>query len=227
MIVAKIIGIIFIILAYWLVKGMTFTGNNIFSDILQGWTGYFLFYIGFGIIISKTLEKNKVVLFIYKNIFGVPFIAFIYFHYMLAPVLTVMMFLGIYFLPSMLILTLGETYVVIEQYEQGIIYIISLLSLLFFAYKSNKLMEFMIKTFNTKLYKNHLEKYSNIAFTRMYTYMIMIIIYISYNFLTFSHINLDFIPSEMLNVIKEVFVTFVAIDSLMQIILNKQKKQKQ
>ncbi len=116
-----------------------------------------------------------------------------------------------------------ETHDIIEQYSQGIIYILSLLSVLFFAYKSNVLMGFIIETFKTKLFRNYLNRYTNTAFTRMFTYIMMIIIYILYNFLTFSKINPNFIPSEMLNVIKEVFVTFVAIDTLIQIIVTKQQ----
>lgn len=209
-------------MAYWLVKDLSFDGENIFNNILQCWLGYFIAYIGVGFLFSGILEKSKILSFIYKKVLALPFIGFIYFQYIIAPILTVIMFLGIYFLPSMWILRLGETHPILEQYSQGIIYILSLVSVLFFAYKSNVVMRFIIETFKTKLFRNYLDRYTNTAFTRMYTYMIMIAIYISYNFLAFSNIDLNFIPSEMLNVIKEVFVTFVAIDSLIQIILNKQ-----
>lgn len=213
-------------MAYWLLKDLSFSGRNLFNNILQAWLGYFIAYIGVSFLLSKILKKSKILSFIYKKILVLPFIGFIYFQYIVAPLLTVIMFLDIYFLPSMWILRLGETHPIIEQYKQGIIYILSLASVLFFAYKSNVLMGFIIETFKTKLFKNYLDRYTNTAFTRMYTYIIMIAIYISYNFLTFSNINLNFIPSEMLNVIKEVFVTFVAIDSLIQIILSKQHEKK-
>jgi hypothetical protein len=226
-IIGKIFGIIFIAMAYWLVKDLPFDGENIFNNILQGWLGYFIAYIGVGFLFSGIFEKSKILSFIYKKVLVLPFIGFIYFQYIIAPILTVIMFLGIYFLPSMWILRLGETHPILEQYSQGIIYILSLVSVLFFAYKSNLVMRFIIETFKTKLFRNYLDRYTNTAFTRMYTYMIMIAIYISYNFLTFSNINLNFIPSEMLNVIKEVFVTFVAIDSLIQIILNKQPEKQE
>lgn len=222
-IVGKIFGIIFIAMAYWLVKDLSFSGENLLNNILQVWFGYFIAYIGMGLLFSGILEKSKVLSFIYKKVLVLPFIGFIYFQYIITPIITVIMFLGIYFLPSMWILKLGETHAIIEKYSQGIIYILSLLSVLFFAYKSNLVMRFIIDTFETKLFRNYLNRYTNTAFTRMFTYIMMIIIYISYNFLTFSKINLNFIPSEMLNVIKEVFVTFVAIDTLVQIILTKQQ----
>ncbi|WP_438317266.1 hypothetical protein [Sporosarcina sp. FA9] len=209
-------------MAYWLVKDLSFYGENLFNNILLGWAGYFIAYIGVGLLIYELFEKSKILSFIYKKVLALPFIGFIYFQYLIAPVLTIIMFLGIYILPSMLILKLGETYPIIEQYKQGFIYILSLLSVLFFAYKSNVLMRIFVEMFNTRLFRKYLERYTNTSFTRKYTYLIMIAIYISYNFLTFSNINLSFIPSEMLNVIKEVFVTFVAIDSLMQVYLNKQ-----
>lgn len=213
-------------MAYCLLKDLTFSGQNLFNIILQAWLGYFIAYIGVSFLLSDIIEKSKILSFIIKKILVLPFISFIYFQYIIAPVLTVIMFLSIYFLPSMLILNLGETHPILEQYKQGIIYILSLLSVLFFAYKSDVLMGFIIETLKTKLFRNYLNRYTNITYTRMYTYIIMIAIYISYNFLTFSNINLNFIPSAMLNVIKEVFVTFVAIDSLIQIIISKLHEKK-
>lgn len=210
-------------MAYWLVRDLSFSGENLLNNILQVWFGYFIAYIGIGLLFSGMLEKSKVFSFIYRKVLVLPFIGFIYFQYIITPIITVIMFLVIYFLPSMWILKLGETHAIIEQYSQGIIYIISLLSVLFFAYKSNLVMRFIIDTFKTKLFRNYLNRYTNTAFTRRITYIMMIIIYISYNFLTFSKINPNFIPSEMLNVIKEVFVTFVAIDTLIQIIVSKQQ----
>lgn len=218
----KIFGIIFTAMAYWLLKDISFSGQNLFNNIFQAWLGYFIGYIGLSFLMSEVIEKNKILSFIYRKILFLPFIGFVYFKYIVAPLLTVIMFLGFYFLPSMWILKLGETHTIVEQFKQGIIYIISLISVLSFAYRSNVVMRYIIESFKTKLFKIYLERYTNTAFTRMYTYMIMIAIYISYNFLAFSNINLNFIPTEMLNVIKEVFVTFVAIDTLIQIILNKQ-----
>lgn len=51
----------------------------------------------------------------------------------------------------------------------------------------------------------------------------MIMIYILYNFLNFSDLDLDLVPFEMVSVVKEVFVTFIAIDSFIQIIIKKNK----
>lgn len=222
-IIGEVCGIIFIVMAYWLVRDLSFSGENLLNNILQVWFGYFIAYIGMGFLFYGIIKKSKLFSFIYKKVLVLPFIGFIYLQYIITPIITVIIFLGIYFLPSMWILKLGETYAIIEQYSQGIIYIISLLSVLFFAYKSNLVMRFIIDNLKTKLFRNYLNIYTNTAFTRMFTYIMMIIIYISYNFLIFSKINLNFIPSEMLNVIKEVFVTFVAIDTLVQIILTKQQ----
>lgn len=223
--ISKVLGIIFIAMGSLLLKNLSMSDNNIFNTILQIWLGYFIVYIGVGILFSGIIEKSKVLSFIYKKILSIPAIGFIYFQYLVAPILTVIMFLGIYFLPSMWFLMLAATYPILQKYDEGIIYILSLLSVIFFAYKSNVLMNFIIGTFKTNLFRKYLDKYTVTAFTRMYTYFFMIIIYISYNFLTFSNIDLKIIPSEMLNVIKEVFVTFVAIDSLIQIMLTRQSQK--
>ncbi|MCY7758704.1 hypothetical protein [Bacillus inaquosorum] len=225
-IISKVSGIIFIAIAYWLVKDLPFNEKNIYNNILLGWLVYFFAYFGVYFLLSPTLEKNYIFSFIYRKILFLPIIGFFYFQYVLAPILALLIFLLIYFLPSIWILRLGETHPILEQYSQGIIYIISLVSVLFFAYKSNILMGFLINILKTKLFKNYLDNYTNIAFTRIYTYIFMITVYISYNFFTFSNINLNFIPLGMLNVTKEVFVTFVAIDSLIQITLNKQEKKR-
>src|SRR5699024_5124149 len=110
-----------------------------------------------------------------------------------------------------------------EDYSQGVVYILSLLSVLFFAYKGNKIMLIVMKLFQTKILKQQLNKYTKTFLTRLYTYLIMIIIYVLYNFLTFSDIHITFLPPENLNGIKEVLVTFVAIDSMIQIIIKRQQ----
>jgi hypothetical protein len=221
----KLIGAIFLGMGYLLIEDISITADKIFIVILQGWLGYFIAIIGLGILLSEILEKNKILSFIYNQILVIPAIGFIYFQQLVAPFLSIILFLSIYSLPSMWFLRIGETYPILEQYRQGIVYILSLLSVIFFAYKSNLVMGFIIESFKTRLFRTYLERYTNTAFTRMYTYFLMIAIYILYNFLTFSNVNLNFIPPEMLNVIKEVFVTYVAIDSLLQIYLSKLHKQ--
>ncbi len=55
----------------------------------------------------------------------------------------------------------------------------------------------------------------------------MILIYVIYNFMAFSQSDLlKALPIEPVSVIKEVFVTFVVIDTLMQILLNQQENKK-
>lgn len=199
--------------------------HSLFINISYFLLIYFFVYIGIGLLFSEVLQKYKILSIIYNKILSLPFIVFIYFQYLLAPLLTLTMFLAIYFLPSMCILKLGETNLIVEEYKQGIIYIISLISVLVFAYQSNFTMRYIIETLKPKLFKKYLEQYSDAAFTRIYTYISMIVIYTTYNFLTFSNINLNFIPTEMLNVIKEVFVTFVSIDTLIQIAVSQKNTQ--
>lgn len=199
--------------------------QSLFINILLFLLIYFFEYIGIGLLLTEALQKYKLLSIIYDNILSIPVVGFMHFQYMLAPLLTLSMFLAFYLLPSMCILNLGETNLIFEEYKQGIIYITSLLSVILFAYRSNIIMRYIIETFKTKLFKKYLERYTTVTFTRIYTYIFMITIYISYNFLTFSNINLTFIPTEMLNVIKEVFVTFVSIDTLIQIIVSQKNPQ--
>lgn len=221
--IGKIIGIFFIAISYFLFQSISFSNDNLFIIMLMCWLIYYIAFFGIGLLFPIILEKNKILSFIYTRILSLPVIGFIYYQYLAAPLLTVFMFLGIYFVPPLWVVMLAEKSLFIAQYSQGIIYMLSLLTVLFFAYKSNLLMRLILESLKTKLLRKHLEKYTNLNFTRLYTYVFMIFIYITYNFLTFSNITLNFIPSEMLNVIKEVFVTFVAIDTLIQILINKKK----
>lgn len=223
--IGKIIGIVFIAISYFLFQSISFSNDNLFLVIMTCWLSYFIAFFGLGFLFQIILEKYKIPSFIYNRILSLPVFGFIYFQYLVAPILTIIMFLGIYFVPPYWVLMLAEKSLFIAQYSQGIIYILILLTVLFFAYKSYLVMRFILESFGTKLLRKHLEKYTNINFTRLYTYLLMIFIYIIYNFLTFSNITLNFIPFEMLNVIKEVFVTFVAIDTLIQIFISKNKEK--
>ncbi|MBU9673846.1 hypothetical protein KQ939_09880 [Planococcus sp. CP5-4] len=226
-VVGKIVGFFFIAMGYLFFNHSIIADDILLIFIIEIWIGYFLTFIGAGFLLNEIFERNKVAAFIYTKILSIPAIGFIYFHYISAPILTILMFLGIYLIPSVLFLSFKEAHPIFMQYSQGIVYILSLLSVLFFAYKSNNIMKFIILTFETKLFKNSLIKYTNKDFTRILTYIFMIFIYISYNFLSFSNVNFTLFPTQMMNVIKEVFVTFVAIDSLMHIYLSEQQKTKE
>jgi len=222
-VIGKIIGFIFLTIGFWLIKDLSILQNNFLTTVIQGWTGYILFYFGIVLLFSKLLQKNKIIEFIFGEILILPIIGFKYFQYVIAPILTVIMFLSIYYLPSLLYLELEDKLLISDHYSQGVVYVLSLLSVLFFAYKSNNIMRFIMEVFQTKFLKQQLNKYTKASLTRLYTYIIMIVIYILYNFLTFSGVRITFLPSETLYVIKEVFVTFVAVDSLIQIGINKKQ----
>lgn len=214
---SKIIGLVFLLMGWVWIRDFTFSAQHPLISVFQIWFSYFVFYSTGAILLSEAIERNKTFSFIYTKILIIPFIGFIYFQYLVAPLLTIIIFLGFYLLPSMLVITLSETYTIIQRYEQGIIYLLSLGSVLLFAYKSNIVMNMIIESFKTKLLKASFERYASPLFTRIGTYLFMVFIYVTYNFLTFSNISLDFIPNEILNVVKEVFVTFVAVDTLIQI----------
>lgn len=223
-VIGKFIGLFFICIGYLLIKELSLSNGFIVNTILQGLLGYSLVIAGLGFLFYELVEKNKLLSFIYNKILAIPAFVLAYYIYIIAPILSIVLFLGIYLLPSLLFLKLVEIYPGLSQYSEAIIYILSLLSVLIFAYKSEIVMRISIDNFRPKLFRDYLDRYSKSSFTRIFTYIMMIIIYIIYNYLTFSDINLNIIPSEMLNVIKEVFVTFVAIDTLIQIIAEKKSK---
>ncbi|MFZ7942769.1 hypothetical protein [Neobacillus sp. 19] len=223
---SNVFGGIFIIFGIWMVN--IFQGSESISEkILFFLVAYFMFYMGIYVIFNKLIEKYKILSIIFKKVLSIPIIVIFIIQYFAAPILSAMMFLAFYFIPSLIILNVSNTYPFISQSVEGIIYIVSLISVLIFAYKGNKVMAFFVETFNTVFAREILHKFSSPYYTRPMSYFLMICIYVIYNFDYFSGGEIvRFIPTELLTVIKEVFVTFVAVDTLIQIIVNNKEKQK-
>lgn len=92
------------------------------------------------------------------------------------------------------------------------LYIINLISVIIFCYfGSTIIMKFIIFIFNMKNKETEkkLEDMIKEEHMRLVTYVLMTIIYIVYNILIYNNINYI-----LLDTIKEVFVSFIAIDSI-------------
>src|SRR5699024_10837378 len=178
-----------------------------------------MFYFGILILLNDIIKRNKYIKYVFFNILSLP-ISFVFgIRYIIAPALSFLIFLAIYIAPSILFLQFNELNPILNQYRLGIVYLLSLLSTVLFAYKSTYVMRFVIDMYKTKFLKRQLFNLSNQSFTRVLAYLSMITIYIFYNFLSFSDLELDLVPFDMVSVVKEVFVTFIAIDSFIQIII--------
>lgn len=222
-VISIIAGIIAILFGFWLFE-MFQLSESLYEKILSFLLGYFAFYIGIYAIFNKIIEKYKVLSVVYNKILSIPIIFVFKIQYVAAPVLSTIIFIALYFTPSVMILKISDFFPYITPYVEGIIYLVSLISVLLFAYKGNKVMAFIIESFRTIFAKGMLHRFSSSYFTRVISYILMILIYVIYNFDYFSRNTIiGFVPDELLTVIKEVFVTFVAIDSLIQIIANKKE----
>lgn len=210
-------------LASYLFYKMAVSSSTLSEKILCWIAVYFFLYLLLAILL--TTVKKKFVTYI-MNVLGFPILLIMLAQHYLAPIFTIIMFVGFYIVPTALILNLSNFYGFLTPYLGGIIYLVNVITVLVFAYFGNKIMELIINTFKTTFIKNVLDKYSTVFYTRTYTYVLMVIIYIIFNFISFSKEDLfSFLPIEPVSVIKEVFVTFVAVDTLIQILLNK-KQQK-
>ncbi|MBJ8085071.1 hypothetical protein JDS82_28570 [Bacillus cereus group sp. N14] len=192
---------------------------------LMCWGGvYFCLYISLIIVLSKV--ENKFIIGAIK-ILGLPlFLSMMARHY-LTPIFTIMMFTVFYFFPTALVLNLSNIFTFLNPYLDGIIYLVNVFTVLIFAYLGNKVMQFIMSTLRTEIAKDVFDKYFTVLYTRIYSYVLMILIYVIYNFMAFSQSDLlKALPIEPVSVIKEVFVTFVAIDTLIQILLNQQENKK-
>jgi len=228
-VVIKLLRILAII--FFLGAGCVFTinifnspFNGLYTDIVYILLSYTMFYFGILILLNDIIKRNKYIKYVFFNILSLP-ISFVFgIRYIIAPALSFLIFLAIYIAPSILFLQFNELNPILNQYRLGIVYLLSLLSTVLFAYKSTYVMRFVIDMYKTKFLKRQLFNLSNQSFTRVLAYLSMITIYIFYNFLSFSDLELDLVPFDMVSVVKEVFVTFIAIDSFIQIIIKKEQK---
>lgn len=156
----------------------------------------------------------------------IPFITIFFLQELFAFSLPVIVFLMSYFLPTLLFNTINEYNSIKPFNYDGILYLINVVTVLLYAYFGDNLMKVLFILFKVKFFKNIiLDMIITKKNIRIYTYIIMIIIYIVYNFYTFNDIKSIWGYSvDSFNVVKEVFVTFVAIDTLIQIFKTNQNK---
>ncbi|WP_223554648.1 hypothetical protein [Lysinibacillus sphaericus] len=227
--IGKSFGVVFILLGIFTYKGINLQNGSLFENISLLWFTYVFIYFGIILLIPQWIEKYKILSFLFSKILILPIVILIYYQYLFAPFMAIIMYISIFIIPPLLVNLLSENIPIFNIYQEGLIYLLSLITVLLFAYNSNTLMRFINSTLKTKFLKKLLEQYTDTNYTRIFTYTIMIGIYITYNFLSFANIKFTLVPNEMLNVIKEVFVTFVAIDTLLQILISKRgwdKKKK-
>lgn len=221
-----ILAFLFLFASYFSFR-LTMDATKLSDKIIIWIVVYFCFYM-FLITLASHFKYRLVQNIL--NILGTPILILIFAQYYLAPIITIIMFIGFYIVPTATILNLSNSYLFLKPYLGGIIYLVNVFTVLIFAYFGNRIMGFLINNFKTKFVfvKNILDKYSTALYTRIYSYVLMIILYVIYNFISFSKENLlSFLSIESVSVIKEVFLTFVAVDSLIQILLNKKSKSKQ
>ncbi|WP_283746222.1 hypothetical protein [Bacillus cereus] len=212
--------LIFVFVGYYNLR-LTENETDLTSRVLGWGVSYFCLYLSLTILFSK--NKNRFIDLLLK-ILGFPILLIMLVQYYLAPIVTIIMFIVFYISPTAVVLNLSNVFSVLKPYLGGIIYLVNVFAVLAFAYFGNGIMKFVMSTFKTKLVKNVLDKYSTVLYTRIYSYVLMILIYVIYNFISFSNSNLlRILPIEPVSVIKEVFVTFVAVDTLIQILLNKKE----
>lgn len=221
----KIFGIIFLLSSFLIAKN-AYQDEVMFTSLVGYWVSYLIGYFGIAFIIPNIIEKNKFISFLFSKILIIPIVFFNKFNYFFTPILTILTFLFIYIIPAQIALILINIYPVLNPFSEGILYLISIISVVLFAYKGNNLMKFITEMHKPRLYRELLERYSITIFTRITTYTIMILIYVIYNIMDFSNLQIAFLSKDLLNVIKEVFVTFVAVDSLIQIIKSRKNYNK-
>lgn len=197
--------------------------SSLYMEIVKVLVSYMMMYFGISILLDSIIRKNKYIKYVFYKILSLPVTFLLGIRYLIAPILSFLMFLVLYITPSIIFLYFNAVNPIFDQYKFGVVYILSLFSIVLFAYQSTYVMRFVIDMHKTIFLRKQLFNLSNQSITRILAYLSMLIIYIFYNFLSFSNIELDYISFEMVSVVKEVFVTFIALDSIVQIITKENK----
>lgn len=175
---------------------------------------YYCLYKGVLKLLEKFFKKKGFLLIAYKSIIGFPLviakIAITSWYY----VMQILLFLLITFsvLPTIVMSIFPE------KFYFGALYLGVLLSVILFAYAGHILWRFVKNFYGNKDENKLILQSNNIALI----YIIMICVYIFYNIMEFSKVYVSFfIEKSTFLILKEVLVTFIAIDGFRQLVLKK------
>lgn len=207
---------------FLLISGFLFTlirsDEDTFHRIIPMVMLFPIWFILFCIIIYPLFLWNERLKSLYEKIFNFPLEIMFKFSMLQTNIFMVIMFLIICLMPiGFSIILLPEEW----AFKWGLVYIISLSMLLLYTYKTQwilRLLDYITnsKERDMKILQGILQNSS----PRIISYSMMIIIYVIYNFDAFSnnYLGID------INLVKEVFVTFIAVDTLIQIYFEKRSK---
>lgn len=158
------------------------------------------------------------------NLFFIPLDIILSFNELISFCLPVIVFLLTYFLPTAIFKMIGDSYNVDLFSSDGFLYIINVITVLLFAYYGDNIMNKLFEIFKVNSFRDKIVYvFMTKKLIRAYTYFVMVAVYIVYNYCVFNNIPtiLGYQPDNF-NVLKEVFVTFVAVDTMIQIIKTKE-----
>jgi len=172
---------------------------------------YYLLYEGILIVFNIYLSKSLIVLFIYTNIIGLPIkilkISINSWYYFMQ--ISLFLFITFGLLPSLIMSIFPE------KYSLGALYIGMLGSIVAFSYGRHRLWKYVKGFYGNKSENKLIIKTNNIALV----YISMISVYIFFNFVDLSKIDISiFMKPSTFSILKEVLVTFIAIDGFRQLI---------
>ncbi len=182
-----------------------------FEKIVLSFWIYYLIYNGVMKFISEFFEKYSLLIIVLKITFGLPIILinFVFKSWYYFVQITLFSIITFGLLPSIVM------EIIPKKYYLGALYLGVLISVIFFAYFGDFLWKLVKRFYGNRSENRIIKKSSNIAII----YIVMISVYIFYNFTEFSKVDISNLiePSTFL-ILKEVLVTFIAIDGLRQLV---------
>lgn len=177
--------------------------------VLSVWI-YCLIYTGVLKVLKFFLKERTLFIRIFENTFGLPvkLLKVLFYSFVVFMQITVFLVVTFGLLPSVIMANVSE------KYYLGALYLGVLLSVVLFAYFGEVIWKFIKKYYGNNSESKLIKQSKNIAIM----YIVMISVYIICNFVEFSKLNIsNFIEPTTFLVLKEVLVTFIAIDGLRQL----------
>lgn len=211
----QFLGFIILVIGVLLIKLPYLLKSSGDIKILFFLVSYIFIYLGIYALFNKSIRKSKKINWIFEKILSFPLVLLLYIVNMFSPLFVILLFVFLYFVPSLLLLIIIEQYPSAARFSTGIIYLLNTSIVVVYTYAGNKIMNILIALFEVHFSKEKLSKYSTVLYMRKIAYFVMIMIYLIHNFLLFSNISIG-----LLNVTKEVLITFIAIDTFLQLTPN-------
>ncbi|PFZ86149.1 hypothetical protein [Bacillus wiedmannii] len=219
-----VLGVILTIFGGYIINNLS--SPRLLQLVLSAIVGVFFICLGMILIIYPYVHV-KILKYIY-NVFWFPIAVIIYIGHLYQLIILVVGCIYVFLLfPNLLINSFYTTGNFTHNTKLGLIYLSLIIGLSLFVYIGQLIISKLFNRFlKSKLGQSFVLRVIQPYIMRVVAYIMLIIVYVFVNIETFMNVELIHwsIWKDLKVVFKEVLLTFVSIDTLVQVIISKYKK---